>query len=464
MASTPIVFLAVAGVVAVGYITGRLTVATRFPDVAMLLLMGLALGPLNRALVGYGWGSPTLADALDPDILRAAAPFVSGIALVVILFEAGLSMEVSQVRRSLGPALRISLPVFLVTVAGITAVGHWIFGMPGLVAAALGVALSNVGQTVSSAILRRMAIDDQTRAVGLVEMAIYDIISIPLLVSIFLFAGGESSGASAWGEGVRGFAQIASISIIFGAGAGLAWILALRKLVGHPHSYMLTLAALLTVYALTEQMGGAGAVSVLLFGLFIGNRNAILRRLVRSKVQAPVENKVQDFHEEVTFLVRTLFFLFLGLSFTIGLADQWPVASPLPFLDTLDHRAALFGLGAAFVLVAIPLARAVVIPLVTTQKSANLRALVPVFGHGLGTAVLATLPFVWHEYKPGTAFHAAFSAWEPVFINLAFLVILFSVLGSGLLVFLAERAHSKTVDVQSKRAAEPISAAPRQPK
>ncbi len=332
MASTPAIFLAVGAVVAVGYAAGRVTAATRFPDVALLLLLGLVLGPVNRLLAPMGLGSLTLADALDPALLRDAAPLVSGFALVVILFEAGLSMEIRLVRKSLGPAMRIALPVFLLTVACIASVGHWVYGMPPLVALALGVALSNVGQTVSSALLRRMRLDDQTRAVGLVEMAIYDIVSVPLLVSIFLFVGGETTGAAAWAEGLRGFVRIASLSVVFGAGTGLAWAFALRHLHGHPHSYILTLAVLLSLYALTEEMGGAGAVSVLLFGLLVGNRESLARRLLRKAPRQAEETKVQAFHEEVTFLIRTIFFLFLGVSFAIGLRDQWPVDSPWPCL------------------------------------------------------------------------------------------------------------------------------------
>lgn len=478
MASAAAIFLAIAGVVAVGYAAGRVTAATRFPDVALLLLLGLLVGPVNRVLAPLGWGSQTLAQALAPAFLRDIAPLVSGLALVVILFEAGLSMEVRLVRKSLGPALRVALPVFLLTVLAIASVGHWVFGMPGLVAAALGLALSNVGQTVSSALLRRMRIDEQTRAVGLVEMALYDIVSVPLLVSLFLFVGGESSGAAAWGEGLRGFVRIASLSVVLGAGAGLAWAFALQRLRGHPHSYMLTLASLLSLYALTEALGGAGAVSVLLFGLLVGNRASLQRRILGRLPKQVEETKVQAFHEEVTFLIRTLFFLFLGVSFTVGLQDQWPVDSPLPFFGVLRHRAALFGLGAALVLVALPLARAVAIPVVTGRRHRALRGLIPVFGHGLGTAVLATLPFVWQEFQPGTSFHAAFAPWEPVFINLAFLVILASVLGSGLLVFLAERklppaapasAASRPPSAPAaatggRRATEAISTPARQPK
>lgn len=137
-----------------------------------------------------------------------------------------------------------------------------------------------------------------------------------------------------------------------------------------------------------------------------------------------------------------MFFLFLGLSFSVGMQGEWPVVSALPGFSNLAQTAVLFGIGAAFILVSLPLARAAVIPLVAGRQHPERRALIPVFGHGLGTAVLATLPFVWHDYKVGTSFYETFQPWQPVFINMAFLVILFSVLGSSLLVFLDERVQA----------------------
>lgn len=452
MATAAVVFLTAAAIIGIGYAAGRFAQATRFPEVAALLIVGLAVGPGNRFLDSHGVGSSYLADALDPSWLREVAPLVSGLALVVILFEAGLGMEVRQVRSSLGPAVRIALPVFLLTAATVAAIGHWVFGMPAIVAVILGVALSNVGQTVSSALLRRMSTDEETRSIGLVEMALYDIVSVPILVSLFHVAGGTGEGSFLWGEALRGFAQTASISLFIGGGTGMGWLLVLGRLEGHPHSYVLTLAALLFVYAATEELGGAGAVSVLLFGLIVGNRVSLLRRM-GGRVKEGEETKVQAFHEEVSFFVRTVFFLFLGLSFTIGLRDAWPVESSLPGFGILDHRAALFGIGAALILVAMPLVRAVVIPAVAGRDHPERKALVPVFGHGLGTAVLATLPFIWHDFVPGTAFHDSFAPWEPVFVNLAFLVILGSVLGSGALVFVAERWKGRDGKARGAKAA-----------
>jgi potassium/hydrogen antiporter len=436
MAEVATVFFAVAGITFLGFVASRLFERTGFPDIPVLLAVGLLLGPVNRLAAREGAGIQALADTITPDLLRDVGPYISGLALVVILFDSGLKLDFLGFRRSLGFAFLHTMPIFLLTVAGLAAIGHYVLGMPTLVAVVLGVAFSNVGQTVSAAILRSMRIGDDTRSVGLVEMAIYDTISIPILVALFALADG--TGGEALGSSLRGFAQLLSISLVFGGAAGILWILALESLGEHPNAYMLTLAVLLSLYAANHVAGGSGAVSVLLFGLILGNRAGILRILRRPKPSLGSE-RVQSFHDEITFLVRTVFFLFLGMSFRLDLAGEWPVATAIPVLDALNHRGSLFALGVAAILAWFVAARWLAITAISARIRPETKRLIPVFGHGLGTAVLATLPFVALQYTPGTAFHALFSPWEPVFLNAAFVLILGSVALSSVFVWLQER-------------------------
>jgi potassium/hydrogen antiporter len=440
VADVTALFFAVAGVTVLGFVAGRVFERTRFPDIPLLLGAGLLLGPVNRLATEHGVGIQALADALDPETLRAAAPFMSGLALVVILFDAGLKIEFAQFRRSLAPALLHTMPIFLLTVAGLAAIGIYVMGMPPIVAVVLGVALSNVGQTVSAAILRTMRVSQETRSIGFVEMAIYDTISIPILVALFAFADG--AGSAALGDSLQRFVQVTSISLVIGGAAGTFWSFALRRLEDHPNSYMLTLALLLAVYAGTNVLGGSGAVAVLLFGLVVGNRASLLRFLHRRAPPAPPPSeKVQAFHDEITFLVRTVFFLFLGANFRLDLAGAWPVTSRIPFLAPLDHRAALFVLAVMLLVLWFMLARWLAIQLVSARLRPETRFLIPIFGHGLGTAVLATLPFVAPQYIEGTPFHALFAPWEPVFVNAALVIIVVTVTLSSLLVWRQERGR-----------------------
>src|SRR5690349_19025353 len=247
MAPVAAVFLAIAALVYAGFAAGRFFERTRFPDVPILLGLGLVLGPLNRWAVGQGWGSSSLAEALDPAVLAEAAPFIAALALVVLLFDSGMELDFKAFRRSLGPAFLHTLPILLLTVLGVAVLGHYVLGIPILVSVLLGVALVNVDQAVSSGVLNRVDLPDNLRAMYFVEMAFYDVISIPLIVSLLQFA--EQAGA---GAGLAGFARsfigLLAVSLLVGIAGGLAWVFALRGLKGHPNSYMLTFATALAVY------------------------------------------------------------------------------------------------------------------------------------------------------------------------------------------------------------------------
>jgi potassium/hydrogen antiporter len=303
MASVAAAFLAVAALTYAGFAAGRVFERTRFPDVPLLLGLGLLLGPLNRAAVRSGWGSSSLADALDPEVLRQAAPFFAALALVVLLFDSGMELDFAAFRRSLGPAFLHTLPIFLLTVLGIAVVGHLVLGIPILVAVLLGVALVNVDQAVSFGVLGGMSLPDGMRAIYFVEMALYDLIAIPTIVALLQVAEGAGAGGLA-----SGFASLLSVSLLVGAAGGAAWIFALRGLKGHPNSYMLTFATALAVYGASDFLGGSGAISILLFGLAVGNRQTILKRWAKLRAVDTEHVKVQSFHAEITFLVRTVFF------------------------------------------------------------------------------------------------------------------------------------------------------------
>lgn len=429
----PVLFLAVAGITLAGFWAGRLFQRTRIPDPLPLVGIGLLLGPVNRWAAEGGFGWQGLADVMAPANLQVAAPVIAGLALVVLLFESGMQLDFAAFGRSVGPAFLFTVPVYLLTVLVVSVVGHWVLGMPLIVAVVFGVVMVNVDQAVSSGILQKMRIDGQTRSIYFVEMALYDLISIPLFVSLLEFASGAASGYDAAGF-LKGFMSLLSVSLALGFAGGILWVFALRRLKGHPHSYMLTFAVMLGGYGLAEFLGGSGALSTLIFGLLLGNRSLILRRFGRVRLVDDEHEKVQAFHDEVAFFVRTAFFLFLGASFTFGLSGG-AAQSLIPGLAALDHTTTLLVLGALLMLVGIVAARAIPV-LVMASRNPVRKQLFPVFGRGLDTAVLATVPFLVTSYTTGAS---DFGPWKEVFLNLSLYLILFTVVASGLAVWWTER-------------------------
>lgn len=71
-------------------------------------------------------------------------------------------------------------------------------------------------------------------------------------------------------------------------------------------------------YALSVRLGGNGELSVVIFGIILGNYY-LLRRLTKHRMKMdPLQKQLGTFQEEISFLMETLFFVFLGLTFVIN--------------------------------------------------------------------------------------------------------------------------------------------------
>ena len=75
------------------------------------------------------------------------------------------------------------------------------------------------------------------------------------------------------------------VSGIIGLLGGLAWLKILSLTTGQPFPYMITLAFMLLIFALSDLMvgSGGGAIAALAFGLTLGNSNE-LPQVIRRQV------------------------------------------------------------------------------------------------------------------------------------------------------------------------------------
>jgi cell volume regulation protein A len=110
-------------------------------------------------------------------------------------------------------------------------------------------------------------------------------------------------------------------STLLGGLFALVWIyLFVRYIHGNPLEYIFTLGAAFFIYDMMESTGFNGAICVLVFSLALGNYKHILKLLKNVDKLIPVEKDivmVEGVNHQITFLVRTLFFFFIGLIFNI---------------------------------------------------------------------------------------------------------------------------------------------------
>jgi potassium/hydrogen antiporter len=141
--------------------------------------------------------------------------------------------------------------------------------------------------------------------------SIYSIVFYEAFVSLY------KTGTSNWTLPLITIGTSFSIGIAVGVGLSIVWMFVLRYVRNFKYTYVLSLGLLFVTYAITEVLHGSGLVAVLIFGLFMGSSKVILSRLGQKFDLADMNDQFYKFQGEISFLMETFFFVFLGLVFVI---------------------------------------------------------------------------------------------------------------------------------------------------
>jgi cell volume regulation protein A len=272
---------------------------------------GLLMGP------GLGYVSKELFTEL--------APLMSIIALSIILFEAGINVKIETLMEHMGKAMVLSLTTI---VSAIILVGVIInfFLMPDEFTLLQGMLLgAMIGGTSTVAVYGIMEGIGQsvenilsTRVLLTMESIISDPVCI--IASITLIQMVIKPEVSII-EAFKDIFSIFTLSLVFGLFVGILWAKVLDRLRKRPHTYMITLAILFPLYIISETVvgEGGGAMAALSFGLGITNYRYIMEKLgVKDKVLIDAR-RLREFHEEITFFVKSFFFVYIGVIVSVSL-------------------------------------------------------------------------------------------------------------------------------------------------
>jgi len=377
---------------------------TKIPDVLILLCIGLVLGPLTGLV--------------DPaKSMGGVAPVFTTLTLVIILFEGGLGLNLKTLGRSLVGATGLTVWSFLATLAIVAPIAHYAMGMAWLPALILASTLGGTSSAVVIPVVKHLALGEKAKTILTLESALSDVLVI--VVSLTLLSaleGGEILIGRLLGGMMASFLTAGLLGLV----AGLFWSLALHWLHGLKKSIFTTPAFVLVVYGIVESLGFSGAIAALLMGITLGNVGALPRSLLKARkdlFENPTETEVAVF-EEVAFLLKTLFFVYIGISIKLD--------------DTTLILAGL-GIAAALFFLRVPVVHASLIPSASFSRfeAAIFGAMNP---KGLAAAVAASIP-LHREMQLGK--EGAFAGKQ---IQLTvFAVVLFTIVATSLLVFLIER-------------------------
>ncbi len=335
---------------------------TKIPDVLVLMLAGIALGPV--------------ADVVDPADFGVVGPVFTTLALIIILFEGGVHLNIRHLAKAARDTLAISLCTFALTALSIAYVAELLLPIDFPTAMLLGTILGGTSSAVVVPLIRVLKMGELPSMILFLESALTDVLVIVLSLGILEALLTQSSAVSGMGLLLNIGASFFIAGLIGTLGAFL-WSAILDRIRRVPNTVFTTIAYVFILYGTAELLGYSGAIAALAFGVAVANfpnfPEHLLGRVFSFRLN-PLTEHEKAFFGEAVFLVKTIFFVYLGASMTFTRLTDFLVAAAL--------------------IVVVLLARAPVIRLLaprTTSRrdGALMSALVP---KGLASAVLAGIP------------------------------------------------------------------------
>ena len=275
---------------------------TGVPDVLMLMICGILLGPV--------------LGMVSPSNFGAAGSALATMALVIILFEGGVDLDLDSLGSSVAPTLKIALSTFVITFAIVALVAWSMAGLAVMPALMLGAILAGTSSAVVIPLVQGLNVKGRTRTVLILESAVTDVLCI---VSLFVLLDAAKKGEISAFHTVLEVGETVVVAAVLGAIAGVIWLFLLRAARRLPHGSFASTAMCFIVYGVTEIGGFSGAISVLCFGVFLANgrRFAAASGVIDPALLAAFSSQEQGFLQELIFVLKTFFFVYLGISMQI---------------------------------------------------------------------------------------------------------------------------------------------------
>lgn len=398
MASETLVsFTILGGILVIGFLGEMLFKRYKISPVLILLAIGYMLGPLTGMV--------------DIDLLRELQSLIGPLALMILLFDSGTRMNLRKLISESARGVAMGLLVGILSIALVAALWTYLFGNV-IVGVLLGAILAGTTGAMVNPVSDGIGLKEETKHFQSIESAITDVLGVVLVITL---TSGLISGALDIGSIVSGVVNQFSTAAFLGVVAGAIWMLVGTQMRELKFFHMLTFAVTLLFYVAVESVGASGAIGVLVFGIMLGNMAEIGRATGLTTITN--DEEMLKFQDEISFMVRTFFFVFLGALVSIASVDM-----------------VFLGIG---IIVLLYLARKFSVQLATmgSPLRADAHKMEILIPRGFGSAVLATYPMgiliqyaADHPEAMDPQTYAEITAQISGFSDIAFVVIVGSII------------------------------------
>ena len=293
-------------VLAFGIAASFLARRLRVPDVALYLLTGILVGPAALGIVAI-----PAASVANQLLLIFGASY--------ILFDGGASLRLEVLRQVWITILVISTVGVLITAVITGVAAHYLLGAPMVVALLLGAALASTDPATLVPIFKQIRIRDRVAQTVISESAFND--AMGAIVTFGVLAVATGSGEFSLAGSVADLLKQSLVGILAGAILGyLAAMFIAHERLAFLAEYapVVTLMAVVGAYLAADNFQASGFMAVFVFGILIGNKDALGFRMERGE-----ERKLEEFVATTALVMRMFIFILLGAQVDFALMGRY---------------------------------------------------------------------------------------------------------------------------------------------
>jgi len=333
---------------------------TRVPDVLLLIIIGICVGPV--------------LGLVSPEDFGTAGMILAMLTLIILLFENGTALELGPLISTMGGAMVLTMATFLLTMGATAGVALWLTDLELIPAFILGAIVGSISEAIVIPLAHQLRIRKDSQTMLSVESSVTDVLSIVITIALIeAYLLGKFEVAPVTGNLLASFL----VAIIFGIVGAFIWSRLLNRIHAIKNSMFTTAAFVFIIFGIVELLNFSGPISALAFGVTIGNLESIrfyVFKKPQTKETAGLSEAERAFFSEVAFLLKTFFFVFLGIS--LELISGWLIQLALIFTIL------------AFIL-RLPVVKLTVSKSIPVRDASIIAIMVP---KGLAAAVLASIP------------------------------------------------------------------------
>ena len=301
-------------------------------------------------------------------------PVFVTVTLVVILFEGGIALKLSALKSALSKAVKLAVTSFFLTMIAVGVTAHLLLSLEWIPSLIIGSIAASTSEAIIIPLINQLKTSEKMHALLSVESSINDVLSVAVTLALIgAYQLGDINVGIITGDLIASFL----VAIVFGFGGAFLWSLILRRIHTMKNAMFTTVAIVFALFGLVETLGFSGAIAALAFGITIGNIESIkLPKLGKPLAGNPagLSETEKAFFTEASFLLKTFFFIYLGIS--------------LQFSNT-----GIILIGILITLIAfalrIPAVKIAVGRSFSTKEASLMSVMIP---KGLAAAVLASIP------------------------------------------------------------------------